>query len=144
MGMGMMLEFLIPGVKHAKEADLGAEMFGIASDFEEGFGTRDVTEALERLRRAPGVQQVRWVSLTLHLSALGLSRARKHSGYGIGIRSKYSGIITLVLGDAAFTSSVNWCAAASDWSRSGAYPYPSQCVGMTNGGYPRARIRRPV
>ena len=39
MGMGMMFEFLIPGVKHAKEADLGAEMFGIASDFEEGFGT---------------------------------------------------------------------------------------------------------
>jgi len=38
MGMGMMFEFLIPGVKHAKEADLGAEMFGVASDFEEGFG----------------------------------------------------------------------------------------------------------
>jgi hypothetical protein len=39
MGMGMMFEFLIPGVKHAEEADLGAEMLGIASDFEEGFGT---------------------------------------------------------------------------------------------------------
>ena len=39
MGMGMMFEFLIPGVEHAKEADFGAEMFGIASDFEEGFGT---------------------------------------------------------------------------------------------------------
>ena len=38
MGMGVMFEFLIPGVEHAKEADLGAEMFGIASDFEEGFG----------------------------------------------------------------------------------------------------------
>src|SRR5260370_28585498 len=38
MGMGMMFEFLIPGVKHAKEADLGAEMFGVASDFGEGFG----------------------------------------------------------------------------------------------------------
>jgi hypothetical protein len=38
MGMGMMFEFLIPGVEHAKEADFGAEMFGIASDFEEGFG----------------------------------------------------------------------------------------------------------
>jgi hypothetical protein len=39
MGMGMMLEFLIPGVKHTEEADFGAEMLGIASDFEEGFGT---------------------------------------------------------------------------------------------------------
>jgi hypothetical protein len=25
MGMGMMFEFLIPGVKHAEEADLGAD-----------------------------------------------------------------------------------------------------------------------
>jgi hypothetical protein len=33
-----MFEFLIPGVEHTEEADLGAEMFGIASDFEEGFG----------------------------------------------------------------------------------------------------------
>jgi hypothetical protein len=39
MGMGVMLEFLIPGVEHAKEADFGAEMLGIAGDFEEGFGT---------------------------------------------------------------------------------------------------------
>jgi hypothetical protein len=38
-GMGVMFEFLIPGVKHTEKADLGAEMFGIASDFEEGFGT---------------------------------------------------------------------------------------------------------
>jgi hypothetical protein len=39
MGVRVMFEFLIPGVEHAKEADLGAEMFGVASDFEEGFGT---------------------------------------------------------------------------------------------------------
>jgi hypothetical protein len=39
MGMGVMFEFLIPGVEHTEEADLGAEMLGIASDFEEGFGT---------------------------------------------------------------------------------------------------------
>ena len=38
MGMRVMFEFLIPGVKHTEEADLGAEMLGIASDFEEGFG----------------------------------------------------------------------------------------------------------
>ena len=36
--MGMMLELLIPGVQHAEEADLGAEMSGIAGDFEERFG----------------------------------------------------------------------------------------------------------
>src|SRR2546425_12591664 len=39
MDMGMMLKLLIPGVEHAEEADLGAEMFGIASDCEEGRGT---------------------------------------------------------------------------------------------------------
>src|ERR1700723_4421010 len=39
MGVRVMFEFLIPGVEHAKEADFGAEIFGIASDFEEGFGT---------------------------------------------------------------------------------------------------------
>src|SRR6266849_2518825 len=39
MGMRVMLEFLIPGVEHTEEADLGAEMLGIASDLEEGFGT---------------------------------------------------------------------------------------------------------
>ena len=31
MGMGVMFEFLIPGVEHTEEADLGAEMLGIAS-----------------------------------------------------------------------------------------------------------------
>jgi hypothetical protein len=39
MDMWMMFEFLIPGVEDAKKADLGAEMFGIASDFQECFGT---------------------------------------------------------------------------------------------------------
>ena len=38
MGMGVMFEFLIPGAEHTEEADFGAEMLGIASDFEEGFG----------------------------------------------------------------------------------------------------------
>ena len=39
MRVRVMFELLIPGVEHTEEADLGAEMFGIASDFEEGFGT---------------------------------------------------------------------------------------------------------
>ena len=49
MGVWVMFEFLIPGVKHAKEADLGAEMFGIASDFEEGFGTNLEQEVVQDL-----------------------------------------------------------------------------------------------
>jgi len=39
MHVRVMFEFLIPGVEHTEEADLGAEMFGIASDCEEGCGT---------------------------------------------------------------------------------------------------------
>ena len=38
MDMGMMLELLIPGVQHAEETDLGAQMSGIASNFEQGCG----------------------------------------------------------------------------------------------------------
>src|SRR5579864_6514781 len=36
--MGMKLEFLVPGMEHAEEADLGTEMGGIARDLEQGFG----------------------------------------------------------------------------------------------------------
>src|ERR1700740_495677 len=35
--MGMKLEFLVPSMEHAEEADLGAEMSGVASDFEKSF-----------------------------------------------------------------------------------------------------------
>ena len=70
--------------------------------------------------------------------------ARRFLRHGTLIGSKYCGIMTLVLGDAAVTSSANSCAAASDWSRNGAYPYPSQCVGMTTSGFPKARISRRV
>src|SRR5271157_89372 len=38
MDMGMKLEPLIPGVQHAEETDLGAQMSGIASNFEQGGG----------------------------------------------------------------------------------------------------------
>jgi hypothetical protein len=37
--MGMNLEFLIPGVEYAEEADFGAETLGITSHFEQRFGT---------------------------------------------------------------------------------------------------------
>src|SRR5258708_26708628 len=36
--MGMMMQALIPGMEHAEEADLGAEVPGIASDLEQGRG----------------------------------------------------------------------------------------------------------
>ncbi len=39
MHVRVMFEFLIPGVEHTEEADLRAEMSGIASDFEESCGT---------------------------------------------------------------------------------------------------------
>ena len=39
VGMGMNLEFLIPGVEHTEEADLGAETDWVACDFQQGFGT---------------------------------------------------------------------------------------------------------
>jgi hypothetical protein len=35
----MMLQSLIPSMEHAEEADLCAEMAGIASDLQQGFGT---------------------------------------------------------------------------------------------------------
>ena len=38
MDMRVMLELLIPGVQHAEETDLGAQMSGIASHFEQGCG----------------------------------------------------------------------------------------------------------
>src|SRR5271166_4777552 len=38
MDMGMKLELLIPGVQHAEETDLGAQMSGIARHFEQGCG----------------------------------------------------------------------------------------------------------
>src|SRR5256885_196902 len=37
--MGMKLELLVPGVKHAEEADFGPEMSGVTSDFEKSFCT---------------------------------------------------------------------------------------------------------
>ncbi len=35
----MKLELLVPGMQHAEETDLGAEMSGVASDFEKSFST---------------------------------------------------------------------------------------------------------
>jgi len=47
MDMGVGLQPLTPGMKHAEEADLRPEMLGIASDFEQGFGTGTKEQAVE-------------------------------------------------------------------------------------------------
>src|SRR6266571_4208841 len=39
MDMRMMLQSLIPSMEHAEEADLCAQVVGIASDLQQGFGT---------------------------------------------------------------------------------------------------------
>src|SRR6516162_1471317 len=36
--MGMKLEFLVPGMEHTEEADVGSQMGGITRDFQQGFG----------------------------------------------------------------------------------------------------------
>ncbi len=49
MQMGMMLEFLTPGMEHAEEADFGAQMAGITGDFEQRFGTGAEQEIVDDL-----------------------------------------------------------------------------------------------
>jgi len=45
MDMGMKLEFLVPGVKHTEEADLGTKISGVTSHFQQCFsaGTKQQT-----------------------------------------------------------------------------------------------------
>jgi len=49
MNMGMMLQLLIPGMEHAEEADFGAEMSGIAGDFEQRFSTGPEQQTVDEL-----------------------------------------------------------------------------------------------
>ena len=49
MDMGMGLQLLTPSMQHAEEADLRPEMLGIASDFQQGFGTGTEEQAVEEL-----------------------------------------------------------------------------------------------
>jgi len=49
VGMGMKLEFLIPGVEHAEEADLGSEMGGITRDLQQGFGAGPEQQTIDDL-----------------------------------------------------------------------------------------------
>ena len=47
--MGMKLEFLIPGMEHTEEADLGSEMGGIARDFQQRFGAGPEQQTVDEL-----------------------------------------------------------------------------------------------
>src|SRR5271169_5336421 len=49
MNVRMNFEFLAPGVQHAEEANLCAEVSGIASHFEKGFGTGAEQKIVEDL-----------------------------------------------------------------------------------------------
>ena len=49
MNMGMMLEFLIPGVQDAEETDLGAKMLGVAGDFEQSFSAGTEQQVIDDL-----------------------------------------------------------------------------------------------
>jgi hypothetical protein len=49
MNVGMKFELLAPGVQHAEEANLCAEMSRIASDFQKGVGTGAEQEIVEDL-----------------------------------------------------------------------------------------------
>ncbi len=53
-------EFLIPGMQHTEEADLRAEMSGIAGDFEKGFRTGTKQKIVDDLL----VLQGQWRQLT--------------------------------------------------------------------------------
>src|SRR5579863_3268023 len=60
MDMRVKLEFLIPGVQHAEEADLGAEVFGIACDFQKRLRTGAKQQIVDDLP----VLQSQWRQLT--------------------------------------------------------------------------------
>ena len=49
MDMGMMLQFLIPTMEHAEEADFGAQVAGITRDFEQGFSTGLEQQTVDQL-----------------------------------------------------------------------------------------------
>ena len=46
--VGMELEFLVPGVQHAEEADLGTEMSGVTSHFQQGFGAGPKQQTIDQ------------------------------------------------------------------------------------------------
>src|SRR5438552_2410468 len=49
MDMGMMLQLLVPTMEHAEEADFGAQMAGIACNFEQRLGTGPEQQTVDDL-----------------------------------------------------------------------------------------------
>jgi hypothetical protein len=49
MDVGMMLQFLVPGVQHAEEADLRAQKSRVACDLQQGFGAGRKQELVDDL-----------------------------------------------------------------------------------------------
>jgi hypothetical protein len=47
--MGMKLEFLIPGMEHAEEADLSTEMGRVARDFQQSFCASAKQQTIDEL-----------------------------------------------------------------------------------------------
>jgi len=61
MDMRMMLQLLVPGVEDTEEADLGAQMPGMARDFEQGLGTGAEQQIVKNLfvLQSQGCQKMR-------------------------------------------------------------------------------------
>jgi hypothetical protein len=49
VNVGMMLQFLIPGMKNAEEADLGAEALGVCGNFEESLCAAAEQQSIDHL-----------------------------------------------------------------------------------------------
>src|SRR5260370_41523775 len=47
--MGMMLEFLVPGMQDAEESDLSAEMLGVSGDLEQLLGAEAEQQTIHHL-----------------------------------------------------------------------------------------------
>ena len=48
MNVRMMRQLLSPSMKHAEEANLGAEVFGIAGNLDQGFGTETEQQCVDQ------------------------------------------------------------------------------------------------
>jgi hypothetical protein len=60
MDMGMKQEFLVPGVEHAEEADLGPEMGGVARDFQQSFGAGPEQQTVDEFPVLEGDRSQLW------------------------------------------------------------------------------------
>jgi len=108
MDMGMKFDFLIPGVQHAEEAEVGAEMSGSAGDFEQGFGTGAEQQAIEELAVLPrqGCQLVREGEDDMDVGRREkfLAPGLEPTVAGVGLTLRAMAIATAVIGDGGAVS----------------------------------------